>query len=439
MSKRSRKQKKNSENYGTLRVFPEEIVLNILSRLPFDTIFNCKLVSKYWQTLIALPSFAHMHLSFHRKLLRLDDDDNPAAAAAVNGGNVSLGILFSIHFTNYDKFKYGAYYGDYYEDKPFSYTSKSMSLLNHPQLNNNKSQSYEIVGSCNGLVCYYVPFTEKRAFYVCNPMTKEYVYYLVDDKRHYWGEDNPKYISGFGYVQSSNEYKIVRINTDGGKIQVFTLGTDRRGWRDKGEIKGKWLQPYYISKVGMLANGALHWLDYATMKIMAFDLAKEEFDQVQSPPCFLPPGYVEKNDHFQLRVLGRFLCIVHLKLGNGVDIWSLKKIDQCWSWNKEFSIPANQWDWNMYDLFALTNCGKLLLLKRHSFPCGSAFHVKLCSYDSHTATITPLVEDNQVGAMLEFEAIPHINSFISLKALGIENCKQRKKYQRKKYQRKVGH
>ncbi|KAL5712618.1 hypothetical protein ACHQM5_014772 [Ranunculus cassubicifolius] len=382
MSKRSRKQKKNSENYGnygTLRVFPEEIVLNILSRLPYDSVFNCKLVSKYWQTLIALPSFAHMHLSFHRKLLRLDDDDN-SAAAAVNGGNVSLGILFSIHFTNYDKFKFGAYYGDFYENKPFSYTSKSLSLLNHPQLNNNKSQSYEIVGSCNGLVCYYVPFTEKRAFYVCNHMTKEYVNLVLDDKRNYWGEDTLKYISGFGYVQSSNEYKIVRINTDRGKIQVFSLGTDRRGWRDKGEIKGKWLHNVYISKVGMLANGALHWLDYATMKIMAFDLAKEEFDQVQSPPCFLPPGYVEKNDHFQLRNLGRILCVVHLKLGNGVDIWSLKKIDY---------------------------------------------------YDPRTATITPLVDDNQVSAMLEFEVIPHINSFISLKALGVQNCKLRKKYQRK--------
>ncbi|KAL5722979.1 hypothetical protein ACHQM5_006432 [Ranunculus cassubicifolius] len=400
MSKRSRKQKKNreeSENYGTLRVFPEEIVLNILSRLPFDTVFNCKLVSKYWQTLIALPSFAAMHLSFHRKLLRLDDDDNTAAAAvAVNGGNVSLGVLFSIHFTNYDRFKFGAYYGDYHENKPFSYTSKSMSLLNHPQLNNNKSESYEIVGSCNGLVCYHVPFTEKHAFYVCNHMTKEFVY-LVDDKRHYWGEDTPKYISGFGYVQSSNEYKIVRINTVGGKIQVFTLGTDRRGWRDKGKIKGEWLlrSNYYKFKVGMLANGALHWLDYATMKIMAFDLAKEEFHQVQSPPCFLPLGSDKEKDHFQLRVLGRFLCVVHLKLRNGVDIWSLKKIDQCWSWNKD------------------------------------VFHVQLCSYDPNTAIITQLVEDNQVSSILKFEAIPHINSFISLKALGVENCKQRKKYQRK--------
>ncbi|XP_026383666.1 F-box protein At3g07870-like [Papaver somniferum] len=176
-------------------------------------------------------------------------------------------------------------------------------------------------------------------------MTKEYVNLLEKNP----DQDPPDYISGFGYLPSSNEYKIVRVYPEG-LIQVYTLGSGS-GWREKGEIKGDWKRPYYISNAGMLANGALHWLDYATMKIMAFDLAEEKFEEVQSPPCFLPPGYDGKKHHFQLRVLGRFLRVIHLELDKAVDIWSLRKINsnkidnreeqgsnQCWTWSKEFSI-----------------------------------------------------------------------------------------------------
>ncbi|XP_026428372.1 uncharacterized protein LOC113324265 [Papaver somniferum] len=312
MSKRCRKQKKFNEesideSNGTVSVLPTEIVLGILSRLHFQTVFDCKLVSKKWRSLIVstLPYFADMHLRFHRKLLRLDDDINSGADAGNdNTTDGSLGILFSIQFMNYDKYKVGVYYGNYHDDnKRFSYR-ESTSLLNHPQLNSNKKQSYSLVGSCNGLVCYRIPFSDKRGFYVCNPMTKEYVY-LLEEKPF-----RSLKLSGFGYLPSSNEYKIVRIYSDG-KIQVYTLGSGS-GWRDKGEVKGDW---------------------------------------------------------------------VNSKVDKGVDIWSLKKMNgnnidytkeqvQCWTWSKEFSIEAKDWNWDMYDPFALTNSGKLLLLKKHRIPRG---------------------------------------------------------------------
>lgn len=66
-------------------------------------------------------------------------------------------------------------------------------------------------------------------------------------------------VSGFGYCNSTNEYKIVRMYSDykGHKCRflVHTIG-DGRGWRSKAS-------PVHISlrfPLGVYANGYLHWL-----------------------------------------------------------------------------------------------------------------------------------------------------------------------------------
>ncbi|XP_026440424.1 uncharacterized protein LOC113339351 [Papaver somniferum] len=205
---------------------------------------------------------------------------------------------------------------------------------------------------------------------------------------------------------------------------VYTLGSGS-GWRDIGETAYS-LRPTtgffhsilsYRSPFGTLANGALHWLTNEN-KILSFDLANENIYLLPFP---LFDRTISGWDYFHLEVLGGSLCFVHKKLGEPLlDIWFLRKQgesssfdlneqDDCHSliWIKKFSIPTGC----QAAPCAITNSGEVLLLCRSSLLC----------FDPKTATLERLT-DKGISHVL-----PHVNSFVSLKALG-ERCILRKRY-----------
>ncbi|OVA09218.1 F-box domain [Macleaya cordata] len=413
------------------RLLPVDIIFNIFYRLPAESVLLCSQVCKTWRNLIRLPYFADTHLRFRRKLLQLEDDHSHFNLDASNFNGAAnkvggLGILFAIQFSDKDKGNVGLYYGEYDEnniDKKFSY--RTLTKINIPPINEQKTP-HSMVGSCNGLICFSMPYmyhTHEHGFYICNPITREY-------KRLYEISKCEPMVYGFGYIPSCNEYKIVRI-CDCGRIQVYTIGSGN-GWRNKEKITCKLGSPSYPPPPGILANGALHWLDHmAPMKILAFDLADEKFRVVPSPPCFLPAGYNQSKHHFQLQELGRCLCLVHHVKGERMDIWSLKKMKnstndnmedqeyQLWTWSREFSIRCNGWILGEYKPFALTKSGEVLFWRDNKI---------LFRYDPKTGTLKKLsVEDWDLKF---FQAIPHMNSFVSMKALG-EKSRKRKQYMRR--------
>lgn len=55
-------EKKNKSN-GMVDLFPREIILDILSRLPSEAVLQCKLVCKSWRNLLrSCKHFPYMHL-----------------------------------------------------------------------------------------------------------------------------------------------------------------------------------------------------------------------------------------------------------------------------------------------------------------------------------------------------------------------------------------
>ncbi|XP_026432740.1 F-box protein At3g07870-like [Papaver somniferum] len=138
-----------------------------------------------------------------------------------------------------------------------------------------------IVGSCNGLVCFLSQNTAEdhyEDFIICNPITGEYVFLQRHDGTLDGKRSDLKF--GFGYLHSTNEYMVVRIDCKRKTIHVYTLGTGV-GWRI---IKDEFL--YIFEGVSIFANGAIHWLESMKVwenKIVAFDSADEKFKSVPSP------------------------------------------------------------------------------------------------------------------------------------------------------------
>ncbi|OVA19375.1 F-box domain [Macleaya cordata] len=447
MDKRRKRLKAESKhNIRSIEnLLPDEIIIDIFSRLPFKSVLECRRVCKTWRTLIYNPSFARLYLRRSRpQLLQLNDDDkhnyNDNLDSNINGAGIKLGLglLFLIRLSDKDKGNVRMYYGEYDNDnideQYFSY--KTLKKINHPPI--NKPIGYVMVGSCNGLICFSVhQYPIFDPIYICNPITREYVLLPTLEKGcEHW---KCHMVSGFGFEPSSNEYKVVRINyhydQSFGRVEVYTLGSGN-GWRDKGKISWSLSTldheyEYPPPSPGIFSNGSLYWLN-KEMMIVAFDLADEEFCIVTPPPCFLPAGYDKSKHCFQLQELGGSLCVVHQERGERVDIWSLKKTKnttsnkmnekeengQAWTWNRELSITWEGQHENEYEPFAFTKSGEVLLWYNHRI---------LARYDPKTSTLKKLVEDEDIMDLRFFKGILHMNSFVSLKAIG-EKCKTRRRY-----------
>ncbi|OVA09217.1 F-box domain [Macleaya cordata] len=394
------------------KLLPAEIILDIFSRLPAKSVLQCRQVCKKWRNILFVndTNFAGTHL--RRQLHQLHEyhsNSNSAAAAAP----AKVGLPFLISGINQ------LYYGEY-DDNDEKYPYKILTRINHPSIN-----MISFAGSCNGLLCLSLHHDDiGDPIYICNPITNEYVNLpcISNENRRI-----SRIMYGFGYHPSTNEYKVVRIyflqSQDTGQVQVYTLGSGS-GWRNRGEVSTysdqQWARLRLPSR-GTLANGAIHWLLHKELKILAFDLADEEFHVVPSPPCCRPPGY-SKHSSFILRQLGRCLCVIHQVAGERVEIWSLKKTTNntttynmkepeylSWTWSREFSIPwIGQYE-NKFNPFALTKRGTVLL--------GFNYERSLSLYDPNTAKLQTLFDDD-TGLEHFCNIHPHVNSFVSLKSLG---------------------
>ncbi|OVA13637.1 F-box domain [Macleaya cordata] len=396
-------------------LLPADIKLDIFSRLPAESVLQCRQVCKTWRSLLHLPVFAHMHLcrTQHLEDHSYDNHSNDAA---------KMGLLLLVALKGERYSNYQLCYHEYDENDERSF-KLPLTIINHPVV----KPTYALVGSCNGLIYFTLKQPYNDPFYICNPITREYVILPRFNNSNLIVGGYPKgcMVWGFGYLPSTNEYKVVRIHLytnpyqpsgwykhDEIDAQVYTLGSGS-GWR-----KIKYSSPLPICKLlapwGVLANGALYWLGSGG-KSFTFDLADEELRYFLSPP------YEDEDNYSYFQMWGGRLSYVHKKVNEGIDIWSFKKNKksggvqkdmkeqeyQSWNWSKEFTIAMNM-EAGDYEPFALTKSGEVLMSFRRSY------EQKLLSrYDPKTATLTKLDTDFVLSS-----AITHVNSFVSLKDIG---------------------
>ncbi|XP_026420360.1 F-box protein At3g07870-like [Papaver somniferum] len=254
---------------------PKEMIPEILSRLPTESVLECKLVCKSWRDIIHFPSFSQKHLNH--------------LTSAGDSGKLSF-VFLSRYPTNINPIT-----GQYLMLEEFTYAEYDEN--SHEAPFNRKVRIYinlpfyrhSFAGSCNGLICLDSWHKDiYGATYIFNPVTREYVILPTSEGSNYW--------SGFGYIPSTNEYKVVRIYNSLGdsnvrlrSIQVYTLGSST-GWRNVGTMDRT--MQFYRKDAGAFVNGALYWADEEGT-ILAFHLADEKFSKLPSPPWFtrseIPP------------------------------------------------------------------------------------------------------------------------------------------------------
>ncbi|XP_026421207.1 F-box protein At3g07870-like [Papaver somniferum] len=408
---------------------PSDILPNIFFRLHADLVLVCKPWRNAIRNLIKDPSFIKNHLA-HSKLLLQKLDENYSQDASANACEIVRSGFLKLQYIDSSKsdkcrLKYIEYCVDA-NKKSYEMKNKTINTLSI------RPAKYDLhlvmIASCNGLICSTVRHSNlDDPVHIFNPVTKEYVFLPRCTGTN--GIIPYEMVYGFGYSSSTDEYKVVRIYQKPAAwfFQVYILGNESSTWKEEKETP-LFNHGFRYSK-SVSVNGELFWLDYS-LNILAFSLADEEFRYIASPLI------VGGNNTYgkRLCVFGDCLCLVDLKSATGkrnthADIWLFKNNNDMnvqqngtWIWNRELTVQAEtRYDFDLLPL-AFTKNGKLLFWQDHRF---------VSCYDPKTAVLEELRKDEDGHrAMSFYQATPHTNSFVSLKALGMK-CRRRPNYKGK--------
>ncbi|KAK4433147.1 F-box/kelch-repeat protein [Sesamum alatum] len=286
-------------------LLPEEIVEEILSRLPVQSLLKFRCVSRSWCSLIGSKDFIKAHLEKSTK-----------------NTNFTHHRLVLNFFPPHHTLKH----------------CSLQSLLNEPVTDAfafenpmyNPENSIRVVGCCNGLICILI---DRKRFFLWNPSTRMSKKLPdIDDKLKHG--DITKF--GFGF-DDSGDYKVFAVLSVfwiTGRYQatgkVYSLKTN--SWR---RIKDK--DGGSFDEGGKFVSGKLHWgrkcgPDFR-WDIVSFDLEREVYGVVEQP------SYPQGGFKPALGVLDGCLCVLCDYCNNHLDVWLLKEYGVRESWSKVVTVP----------------------------------------------------------------------------------------------------
>ncbi|CAN0841621.1 F-box protein CPR1 [Linum grandiflorum] len=237
---------------------PEEMVLDIMVKLPAKTLLRFKCLSTGIQTLIQSPYFVAAHVEHQRK--------NHACIALLG--------------TN-DIFDNGV--------SRFVVSSLSFPFLNNPNIEHPK---LEYVGSWNGLVCLNIFKNNENSrstlinMVLWNPATSKFCFAPPPLNI---ASDYDGVVYGFGYDSMSDDYKSVRIAVSiNGRAKAEVLSWRERSWTKLTDETQSCLYDRTdgIQARPMTSKGRANWIVYTSSDfamLLSFKLGQEKFEWITPP------------------------------------------------------------------------------------------------------------------------------------------------------------
>ncbi|GAB4842265.1 hypothetical protein Ancab_040436 [Ancistrocladus abbreviatus] len=342
--------------------FPEEVRINILSRLPIKSLVRFQCVSKIWHALIGSPRFKVDHYHY------IASNSDGQILVQNRGREINKFSLLDDSLHVFAQLKF-----------PFQFAE-------YPSF----------ISICNGVFCIYFSYEHKIILW--NPAIRE-VRVLQDYPIEYQEDEISSAHFGFGFDAATNGYKVVRVlpyrdqgrNYIPHKVGVYTLRNNK--WR---EIKGPRPTRCDHLSAETYAQGAFHWLlgtnnesawpldanNEIYQSILSFDMTDEMFYWICLPD-------VSSGRSVNLSSLNNFLAtIFHSFFGpeKCYDVWVRNGNHIDGSWTKQYCIKAS-----------LGVARPRLLWKSQIFALTNA-EGKLVSYDLHTEEVGDIHANEPLAA-----------------------------------------
>lgn len=255
-----------------------DIFEQILVRMNVRDLIRCKGVCKSWKSLISENRFIETQLNYSINTYRNNN--------GIGHRRVTISLL------------------------PDGFTSFKGAVF------------CNLLGSSNGLVCIYASNSQ---ILVANPCTREVK--MVTQIRDF-GTRYGSICYGFGYDESIEDYKVVvGVRKGVGRTCFQVLYLKSNVWKVAGEVENT-----YVSGVGILCNGALHWvMNHGSPIIVSFDLSQEVVKAIPQPDDVLYRSIRKLGPDMSLGIIEECLCIYHNAL-IAHKIWMMKKYNVKESW-----------------------------------------------------------------------------------------------------------
>jgi F-box interacting protein len=243
---------------------PEDLICDILSRLPTKSLIRFMCVSRTWNSLIQDPYLTQLR---HQNL-----------------DNHFLVVCSTVDYSEpITKFEPGIFIGHIptHEDQGSVELNNSTHILSMPKV----SDFY--VHYVNGLICSYPSprnCNTDIAIHICNPTTRQVVTLPRDNNLDFYPKFN--LITNFGYDPLEDNYKVLNVILTETNLflefRILTVGDNV--WRNVGHAIPFDLMSNIVrgheKRIGTCVNGAIHWLDIIRNVILVFDLRIEQFREI---------------------------------------------------------------------------------------------------------------------------------------------------------------
>lgn len=314
--------------------FPEELLIEILTRLPTKSLLRFKSVCKTWCALIRKPDFIDLHYHHHRIASRND----------------SILVVRSIPTVDPQQQECNKYVNSeivlsFYSSETPTTTAATALIRFPPDLFGPGSTfdgDVQVFGPCNGVVC----LTNTKDVVLCNPATREFKALPVPPFSYPRGLESEIEGIGFGYDSVDDNYKVVMLVTltkkgyhfiyDSTRVLIFDSSSN--SWRHVDACV-----PHYVAHFPcfeLFFNGAFHFYGCAQDgydAIVSFDIREEVFRQIPFPiACSL-----NVEAYRSLSVLHDSLAVIAYgdqKEERQFNIWLMHEYGVKESWTHVFSI-----------------------------------------------------------------------------------------------------
>ncbi|KAF8016308.1 hypothetical protein BT93_H1729 [Corymbia citriodora subsp. variegata] len=304
---------------------PEDIIIDILLRLPAKSLTRFKSVCKRWWSLISDPGFAKSHLQRLKSGDLIPSQRIFIADICDICGNDDRSYIATIDYEALDSGE--GHMVVPHRIKPFW-------------------DSLDVVGSCDGLVCFLCC----DIFIIYNPTTREYNELpssdLIEDYEYVYLHNDHSTFYGFGYDPQSDDYKVVEGIHDYLLWTAAIYSFKSRSWR-RIYLPKEEESRFVVYDNGVYWKGALHWhirMWYSTATaIISLDLSEEEFNWVLSVP-----EVDEDRRLMDLGIHGTSLFIygtgccpsTRRSIVSRIEAWITDEYRQGGSWTKWFSVDC---------------------------------------------------------------------------------------------------
>ncbi|XP_026430416.1 putative F-box protein At4g38870 [Papaver somniferum] len=320
MSKKTKRSSNGVESGDSKAVMDEEnVVNNIVSRLPLKSLMRFKCVAKRWCNLFQDPYFIDLHLNHRLKPpLRLSlFVVLPRRRCNRKGGNLSMDIEFKgrrVVFLIADVF---------FDERGWNGKGNVASTITH--IYNTTPFSYtQMLGGVNGVVCFVDGSMNAACLF--NIGTREVTPWikstlLMEETQNCKNSVSYTCLYSFGYDPIGKEHKVIcrwAINKDNGLTyqiwEILTVVRHNNAWRRIDQVP---ICKFSPDSPSVYVNGSIYWYPLNLLRrdsnvgiLLAFDVGSEKFRTIKIP------DFIELEDGLLFSIKDVFL----LNLQNHVSV-----------------------------------------------------------------------------------------------------------------------